>query len=131
MAAAPLLMAGCSLWGGASAPVTTGSVVQPVAVEQPLPSTLAYSDAAKIGQAASAVLWQAEGGEAPAEWANARTGSSGTLAAAKDDAPDNCAPFSTTVTSVGGVHRYSGTVCRDNGTRTVLKIAEDGFGTDT
>jgi hypothetical protein len=125
LAAASLLTAGCSLWGSSSAPVTTGSIAEPVAVQRPLPSTLAYSDAAKIGQAASAVLWQAEGGAAPAEWANARTGSSGTLTAAGDDAPDNCAPFSTTVTSLGGVHQYSGTVCRDNGTRTVLQITEE------
>lgn len=119
-------MTGCSLWGGGDAPVTTGSVVQPVEVAKPLPPTLAYSDAAKIGQAASAALWQAEGG-APAEWANARTGSSGTLTAGGEGAPENCLPFSTTVTSLGGVHQYSGTVCRDNGTRTVLKIAEEGF----
>lgn len=120
-------MAGCSLWGGADAPVTTGSVVQPVEVHLPLPPTLAYSDAAKIGQAASAVLWQAEGSAAPSEWANARTGSSGTLMAGSD-AQNKCVPFSTTVTSVGGVHQYSGTVCSDNGTRAVLKIAEAGSG---
>jgi hypothetical protein len=30
------------------------------------------------------------------------------------------------VTSLGGVHRYSGTVCRANDTRTVVQLAENG-----
>ena len=44
------------------APATTGSIAAPVEVQQPLPATLAYSDATKIGQAAAAALWQAEAG---------------------------------------------------------------------
>jgi surface antigen len=123
--AAPLL-AGCSMMGSPEAPATTGSVSAPVDVQQPLPSTLAYSDAARIGQAASAALWQATGAPQD-EWVNARTGSSGTLILQVEQAlaRADCRPFSTTVTSLGGVHRYSGTLCRGNDARAVLKIAED------
>lgn len=122
---APLLVAGCSL-GARDVPATTGSIAEPVEVQRPLPTTLAYSDAARIGQAASAVLWQAEG-TVPDEWVNARTGSSGTLDAARQAAAsENCRPFSTTVTSLSGVHQYSGTLCRAGQTRSVLKIAEEG-----
>jgi hypothetical protein len=126
--AAPLLMAGCSMLGGGDIPATTGSLAQPVEVERPLPATLAYSDAAKIGQAASAALWQADG-VAPGEWANARTGSSGTLQAAPRRSPgqsSDCLPFVTTVTSLAGVHQYSGTICRAGASGAVLKIAEAG-----
>lgn len=129
MLVAPLFVAGCSLAGGSDMPATTGSVAEAVEVQRPLPPTLAFSDAAKIGQAASAALWQADGGAA-AEWANARTGSSGTLtagAARSSAQPPDCLPFSTTVTSLGGVHQYSGTICRAGETRTVLRIAENDF----
>ena len=44
--------------------------LQPVQVQQPLPPTLAYSDATKIGEAAIGGLAQAEGGR-PEEWVNA------------------------------------------------------------
>ncbi len=123
--AAPLLIAGCSLpsIGALNAPETTGSVAEPVEVQRPLPEALAYSDAAKIGQAARAALWQTDG-SAPDEWVNARTGSSGTLEAShRGQASSECRPFSTTVTSLSGVHKYAGTLCRDQ-TRSVLKIAE-------
>ena len=96
-------------------------------MERPLPDTLAYSDAARIGQAASAALWQAEGG-ASGEWVNARTGSSGTLAPAPDRAADgDCRAFSTTVTSLGGVHQYSGALCREDDAQAVLTIQEAGL----
>jgi hypothetical protein len=107
-------------------PATTGSIEPPVEIARPLPSTLSYSDAARIGQAALAALWQAEGGAAE-EWVNARTGSSGTLAAGnRAGSPPECRPFSTTVTSLAGVHQYSGTLCRAGETKTVLNIAEHG-----
>jgi hypothetical protein len=103
------------LLGANDSPATTGSIAAPVEVQKPLPETLAYSDAAKIGQAAAATLWQARIGE-DAEWVNAATGSSGTVEAdsgAKDSAAkDACGEFNTIVTSIGGVHRYSGRVCR-------------------
>lgn len=121
---APLLLAGCSLpsLGARNAPTTTGSIGPSVEVQRPLPGTLAYSDATRIGQAASAALWQAEA-EAPGEWVNARTGSSGTLRVEAHD-PKGCRPFSTTVTSLGGVHQYSGTICRGGEARSVLRITE-------
>lgn len=122
------LLAGCSFSSiGADAPATTGSLVEPVVVQRPLPQTLAFSDAARIGQAARAALWQAEGGE-PEGWVNARTGSSGTLTAEAGPADAGegaqCRPFSTTVTSLGGVHQYSGTLCRRADTQTVVAIQE-------
>ena len=105
-------------------------------VQRPLPETLAYSDSAKIGQAASAALWQAEGGPpggwanedwTPGDWVNARTGSSGTLIAAPGSVDKaECRPFSTIVTSLGGVHRYSGTLCREDEAQAVLRIEEAG-----
>jgi hypothetical protein len=112
---------------GADAPVTTGSIAVPVEVQRPLPSTLAYSDANMIGQAASAALWQAGGADMPNGWVNQRTGSSGTLEPATRTADaGECLPFSTTVTSLGGVHQYAGTVCRSAGAPSVLKITENG-----
>ncbi len=113
--------------GSPEAPATTGSVSEPVEVQRPLPRTLAYSDAARIGQAANAALWQATGAPEDDQWVNARTGSSGTLILQVEQAlaRAECRPFSTTVTSLGGVHKYSGTLCRGNDARTVLNIAED------
>jgi surface antigen len=122
--ATPLLLAGCSMsvLEADSTPATTGSIAQQVTVQQPLPPTLAFSDATRIGQAASAVLAQAEGG-ASEEWVNASTGSSGTLEglqAAADKA--NCRQFSTIVTSIGGVHRYSGAICQAGEGPAVVQI---------
>ena len=128
MLVGPLLLAGCSmsLLDGDAPPETTGSIAPPVAVQQPLPATLAYSDAARIGQAATAVLAQAEGGSTE-EWINASTGSSGTvqtetLGASADSA--NCRQFSTIVTSVGGVHSYSGAICQQANGPSVVQIDE-------
>jgi hypothetical protein len=124
----PLLAAGCSfsVFEG-HAPETTGSIAPPpVEVQRPLPPTLAFSDAARIGQAASAALAQANGslGE---EWVNASTGSSGTLEPEIGEASanaGNCRQFSTIVTSVGGVHRYSGAICQQDDGRAVVQIDE-------
>jgi surface antigen len=121
------LLAGCSLagLGAGDVPATTGSIVESVEVERPLPPSLAYSDAAKIGETARAALWKTRGGAAE-DWVNTRTGSSGTLtAAAGSGRSDKCRPFSTTVTSLAGVHQYSGAICQADDTRTVLKIAEE------
>jgi hypothetical protein len=124
------VLAGCtmSVVGPEEPPATTGSLAPPVHVREPLPPTLAYSDAAKIGEAASAVLWQAAAPASPAEWMNAATGSSGTLEqqAALDagSSANDCRTFDTIVTSIGGVHRYSGSVCRQGGGRSVVQIEE-------
>ncbi len=117
-----------SILDGDSSPAATGSVtpLSPVAVQQPLPPTLAYSDATKIGQAATAVLAQAEGSPT-GEWINASTGSSGTLERETADAPAssaNCRQFSTIVTSVAGVHRYSGAICQPDSGPAVVQIDE-------
>ena len=111
---------------GGGAPQTTGSIASPVDVQQPLPSTLAYSDAATIGRAAAAAFWQADSGSGGA-WVNRATGSSGTVeggAAATTNESGECRPFSTIVTSIGGVHHYSGDVCRSGGGRSVVRIDE-------
>jgi hypothetical protein len=110
--------------GSEEAPATTGSVSPPVEVSQPLPQTLAFSDAAKIGQAAAAAFWQAEGGNG--EWLNASTGSSGTVEEDGSGASDACRPFRSLVTSIGGVHSYSGTICRGEDGASVVEIADGG-----
>jgi surface antigen len=112
-----------SLFEGDGTPATTGSIAQPVSVQQPLPVTLAYSDAARIGQAASAVLAQAEG-SSTGEWVNASTGSSGTLETLSSADKANCRQFSTIVTSIGGVHRYSGAICPQDGGPAIVQIGE-------
>jgi hypothetical protein len=112
------------MFGDADEPATTGSLPAPVEVAGPLPPTLAYSDASKIGQAAAATLWQTEGG-VNGEWVNAATGSSGTVEQSGSDssASAECLPFRTIVTSIGGVHSYSGDICRA-GTGSVIRIEE-------
>ena len=108
--------------GSSDVPATTGSIATPVEVQKPVPATLAYSDASKIGQAAAAALWQADpaGGT---DWINAATGSSGTVetSAASTGTADGCRSFKTLVTSIGGVHSYSGTVCRAGGGPSVVQ----------
>jgi hypothetical protein len=125
--ALPVLLAGCSmsLVDDADIPQTTGSISSPVEVQRPLPPTLAYSDAAKIGQAASAVMAQATGDPID-DWINSTTGSSGTLEPATTQVADagNCRGFSTIVTSIGGVHRYSGAICQRTSGRSVVQIDE-------
>ena len=100
-------------------PSTTSSVGTPVEVQQPLPQSLAYSDATKIGQAAAAALWQVDNGQG-GEWVNNATGSSGTVQGSAVEGEEKlsgaCRLFNTIVTSFSGVHQYSGKICRaDNG----------------
>jgi hypothetical protein len=129
-----ILLVACSVkmptLGGVEAPATTGSIGG-LDVEEPLPTTLAYSDARRIGEAAAAALWQAE--THSGDWVNAATGSSGTLhrrLAATDPEPEGCRLFETIVTSIGGVHHYSGRVCRAGPGRPVLHIDPDGIDPD-
>ena len=114
-----------SVLGGNDTPRTTGSIAPPLDVQRPLPPTLAYSDATKIGEAAGAVLAQAEG-ITTEEWTNASTGSSGTIVRVSGAASENCRPFSTIVTSVSGVHSYSGKFCQSGNGRAVVQIGETG-----
>lgn len=112
------------MFGGKGEPVVTGSVAAPVDVQQPLPPTLAYSDANKIGQAAAATLWQADG-LTTQEWVNTATGSSGTVEEHDLGPPEGeCRAFSTIVTSISGVHSYSGDVCRSVSGRPLVRIDE-------
>jgi surface antigen len=109
-----LALTGCSmsLLGGGDQPTTTGSIAPPVDVQRPLPSTLAFSDATKIGEAANATLMLASG-NATGDWINVATGSSGKVETVDLPNPPSqgCHPFSTTVTSIGGVHEYAGAIC--------------------
>jgi hypothetical protein len=127
-----LLVAGCgsvSMPLGGDEPRTTGSVGEPVRVEASLPETLAYSDAAAIGAAARG-LDLASAAE-PADWTNAATGSSGTVAAlrateARDEGEGACRDFDATVHSLKGVHRYAATACRDAAGGLTLRSVRDG-----
>ena len=104
-----------SLLGGGDTPQTTGSIAPAVEVAGPLPSSLAFSDAAKIGEAANAALILASGGGS-GDWINVATGSSGTVETVDlPNPPPGCRPFSTTVTSIGGVHEYAGAICGSGG----------------
>ena len=111
--------------GPADAPLTTSSVATPVEVQQPLPQTLAYSDATKIGQAAASALLQVDNGQG-GEWINTATGSSGTVeggSATEDKQLSGaCRLFQTIVTSFSGVHQYSGKICRGDNGRSVVQI---------
>ncbi len=124
--AIPVLLAGCSMSIiGDNAPSTTGSIAPPVQVEGPLPSSLAFSDANKIGEAANATLMMASS-SATGDWENAATGSSGTVETVDLPNPPSvgCRPFSTTVTSIGGVHEYAGAICDTAGGRPRVRIDE-------
>lgn len=126
--ALPLALAGCSMsmFGGGDQPQTTGSIAPAVEVEGRLPKSLAFSDASKIGEAARMALMQARGG-ASNDWINAATGSSGTIVTVdlpNPPASGECRPFSTTVTSIGGVHEYSGALCPDFSGRPRMTIDE-------
>jgi hypothetical protein len=107
--------------GSNDAPATTGSLAAPVQVEQPLPPRLAYSDAAKIGQTAADSLWDETGG--PGEWLNAATGSSGTVEKSAGAGSESCRPFQTIVTSIGGVHSYSGHICKEANGASIVHLA--------
>lgn len=106
-------------------PTVTSSVGSPVEVQQPLPQSLAYSDATKIGQAAAAALWHVDNGRG-GEWVNNATGSSGTVegsaSAGEEKLSGACRLFNTIVTSFSGVHRYSGKICRGEDGLSVVHI---------
>lgn len=106
----------------------TGAVGSSVKVEQPLPEALAYSDAAVIGQVAGKEAFK-EVTNDEIDWVNGATGSVGTWKAgpqvSSSDAGD-CRAFGATVTSVQGIHHYSGVACRDaRGNLTVKSLSGD------
>lgn len=106
----------------------TGTVGSSVKVEQPLPEALAYSDAAVIGQVAGKEAFKEVTNE-EIDWVNGATGSVGTWKAgpqvSSGDAGD-CRSFGATVTSVQGIHHYSGVACRDaQGNLTVKSLSSN------
>nr|MBA3519357.1 hypothetical protein [Hyphomicrobiales bacterium] len=110
--------------GSHDGPATTGSIVAAVEVHKPLPDTLAYSDATKIGQAAAAI--NGASADVQGDWVNSATGSAGTVEAGGSTNASageaECRPFSTIVTSIGGVHRYSGKLCPGKSGRSIVQI---------
>ena len=85
-----------------------------VIVQEPIPETLAYSDATAIGHAAANDLLGAITAEG-VDWENGQTGSTGTIVATSDasqDGDDTCRSFGATVVSMLGIHRYFGKACQ-------------------
>ncbi len=124
--AAAVTLGACSLVdlkvaGPDRGPASTGSLGTPLEVARPLPRTLDASDAAIIGRTALAAAGEPDEGER--EWINGRTGSSGTLALLPTGDGGNCQLFGATVTSLVGVHRYSGRICRKEGGSAMAAIA--------
>ncbi|WP_034492235.1 RT0821/Lpp0805 family surface protein [Afifella pfennigii] len=98
-----------------TAAITTGSIAPAVLVHEPLPEALSYSDAARIGQTAG-LAGLDEMPKDGIDWINEVTGSAGVVRplsspVAKD--ARTCRDIEATVTSIGGVHRYGGTLCED------------------
>lgn len=110
----------------AGAPAVTGSIDAAWALPSSLPDGLAASDAAAMADAARRAL--AGGGrQADAEWQNAATGSSGTLAAlgeAERQGEELCRSYVSTVTSIRGVHRYTSRACRAGEGRVTIRSIE-------
>jgi len=90
-----------------------------VVVHEPIPETLAYSDATAIGSAAADELLgaiTAEGADSEGvDWENGQTGSTGTVVAMSEtsiEGDDTCRSFGATVISMLGIHRYFGKACQ-------------------
>ena len=85
-----------------------------VIVQEPIPETLAYSDATAIGTALVNNLLgtiTAEG----FDWENGETGSTGTIVATSEtsrEGDDTCRSFGATVVSMLGIHSYFGKACQ-------------------
>ena len=85
-----------------------------VVVQEPIPETLAYSDATAIGTAAANDLLGAITAE-DVDWENGQTGSTGTIVAISEtsqEGEDTCRSFGATVISMLGIHRYFGKACQ-------------------
>ena len=85
-----------------------------VVVQEPIPETLAYSDATAIGSAAANDLLGAITAE-DVDWENGQTGSTGTIVALSEtsqEGDDTCRSFGATVISMLGIHRYFGKACQ-------------------
>jgi hypothetical protein len=130
----PIMIAGCgsiSIPLGGSSPEETAALTGPngeaVKVEQPLPPALAYSDAAVIGKVAGESAFD-QVSEESIDWVNGATGSSGTWKGGPQitaGGNEECRAFGATVTSVRGVHRFSGVACRDQAGNLSVKSLSD------
>ncbi len=119
-----LLLAGCGAVNiplpsltASEEPASQPAAAQ-VVVQEPIPETLAYSDATAIGAAAANDLLGAVTA-AGVDWENGQTGSTGTvvpLSEASRQDGETCRSFGATVISMLGIHRYFGKACqRDEG----------------
>ena len=126
VSAIALMLAGCGSvnialpsFAAADKPASQQTAASSVVVQEPIPETLAYSDATAIGTAAANDLLgavTAEGVDAEGvDWENGQTGSTGTvvaLAEANQDDDKACRSFGATVISMLGIHRYFGKACQ-------------------
>ncbi len=110
-------------------PASQQTATNSVTVHEPIPDTLAYSDATAIGTAAANNLLGTITAQ-DANWENELTGSTGTIMAlpqASQDSDETCRSFGATVISMLGIHRYFGKACqREDGV--VLESIETANG---
>ncbi len=115
------MLAGCSSvnialpsFGAADKPAAQQIAATKVFVQEPIPETLAYSDATAIGHAAANDLLGAITAE-DVDWENGQTGSTGTIVALSEisqEGDDTCRSFGATVISMLGIHSYFGKACQ-------------------
>ena len=115
------MLAGCGSvnislpsFAAADKPANVQIAASEVVVQEPIPETLAYSDATAIGSAAAKDLLGAVTAEG-VDWENGQTGSTGTIVALSDtsqEGDDTCRSFGATVISMLGIHRYFGKACQ-------------------
>jgi surface antigen len=121
VSALALLLAGCGSvniplpsFAAVDKPASETTVAGSVVVQEPIPETLAYSDATAIGTAAANDLLGAITAEG-VDWENGQTGSTGTVVAISEtsqEGEDTCRSFGATVISMLGIHRYFGKACQ-------------------
>jgi len=95
-------------------PANSQIAASEVVVQEPIPETLAYSDASAIGSAATKDLLGTVAAEG-VDWENGETGSTGTVVAISEtslEGEDSCRSFGATVISMLGIHRYFGKACQ-------------------
>ncbi len=112
----------------ADKPANEQTAATGVVVQEPIPETLAYSDATAIGSAAADELLGAITAEG-IDWENGQTGSTGTVVAMSEtsiEGDDTCRSFGATVTSMLGIHRYFGKACQRAGGVVVESIESAG-----
>jgi surface antigen len=116
-----LMLAGCGSikiplpsFAAIDKPASEQTAAATVLVQEPIPATLAYSDATAIGSAAANDLLGAITAEG-VDWENSQTGSTGTIVPLSEislEGGDACRSFAATVISMLGIHRYFGKACQ-------------------